>query len=201
MRIHLLHRLHGVSLGGGGRKAPPTRSTPARRVGATGVVAAVVAVTVWMAQARPTPPAPGRIPPFTLGRLEAEHGDGRPTVLALAGPGALLYVDDTCRFCAEEMRRWHAATGDDVPAWLTVIRHPAPGVAHPGVVPAAWADRALVDRKGAIGAQLGVTAVPFLAVTDSLGTVVHVTLGLTPPEGILTLIETLANRPGKGDPQ
>jgi len=194
----MLLRLRHVTRSGRGRTAPPARRRLERRLGGAGAVLAAVGVAVWLqGSARGTPAAPGRVPPFTPGPLRAELGDGTPTDLVL-GPGAVLYVDDACLFCAEEMRRWDAATSGRPPQGLTVIRHPGADVPHPGVVPPAWASRTLVDRSGAVAMALGVTAVPFLALTDSDGTVVQVTMGLTTPERILTLLETMASPSPKG---
>jgi len=104
-------------------------------------------------------------------------------------------VDDQCPFCAEELRVWHDLSAGAPPDALTIVRHPADGVPHPGVVPGDWAARTLVDRTGAIAAALGVTAVPFLAVADTAGIVLEVTLGLTPEGRILKLLDTLAIAP------
>jgi hypothetical protein len=147
---------------------------------------------------RDAPPAPGHTPPFVPGALTGVDGSGAAAPVSLQGGAVLLYVDDGCPFCTLELDRWYRASGGHAPAGLKIVRHARPGVAHPGVVPGAWAARTVVDRSGAIAAALGVTAVPFLAVADPDGTVVEATLGLTPQPRILTLLTTLAEGPGKG---
>jgi len=119
--------------------------------------------------------------------------DHRPAPLPLLGGAVVLYVDDRCRFCREELARWYRAAGTDPPEGLVVVRHPAAPGHGPGIVPSAWASRALRDPEGDLAAALGVTAVPFLARSDAAGTVVEVALGLTPEHRILDLLQTLAH--------
>ena len=129
-----------------------------------------------------------------------ECGDGRACSLSVDGGAVVLYVDDRCPFCAEELRRFHVASGGRTPEGMRIVRHAAEGVPHPGVVPHTWADRTVVDPTGAIAEALGVTAVPFLALVDARGRVVEVQLGLTSEESIRRLLDTLATYRSEGDP-
>jgi hypothetical protein len=96
--------------------------------------------------------------------------------------------------------RFHREVGDQIPSDLFIVRRPAPGIAHPGIVPVAWTQETVVDLTGSVAAALGVTAVPFLALSDSSGTVHTVHLGLLPQARIADLLRTLGPEPGKGSP-
>lgn len=112
----------------------------------------------------------------------------------------VLYVDDRCPFCAEELRRWYAASGGDLPEGLVIVRHPAQSVDQPGVVPAAWASMTLLDPDGVIAGALGVTAVPFIAFVGEPGTVTEITMGLTPEGRIAEQLTSMRDPRFQGDP-
>ncbi|MDP2958378.1 MAG: hypothetical protein Q8N53_18260 [Longimicrobiales bacterium] len=140
-------------------------------------------------------PGPLRPLPFDPGVLVGRAPDGAPAPLSLRGGAVVLYVDDQCPFCVREMGAWHRESGGAVPARLRIVRGPAGGAPHPGIVPASWAHAAMLDHDGSIGAALGVGAVPFLAVTDSRGWVVEASVGLTPPGRIRTLLQSFTTNP------
>lgn len=199
MWVRMLQGDHLRTLGGGrGRAAPPTVARPAGpRLRAGILLVATLGAMAWMF-GRPVPPPaePLRATPFAPGPLAGVGVDGRATMVPPGGPAVILYVDDRCRFCAEEVAAWHAAAGLAPPPGLHVIRARRGGGADLNIVPTSWASVVVVDEGGTIADALGVSAVPFLAVLDAEGSVVEASLGVTSPERIQTLIATLSHANG-----
>jgi hypothetical protein len=129
-----------------------------------------VAVTV---RATPRPPAPKLPPPFDPGPLSGIRPTGEAARVPC--PGAVLYVDDACPYCAAELRRWSSAAGATVSLPTVVVSQRSDGSGRH--VPAALRSTMLHDADGSIARALGVRAVPFLAVLDTTGTVVAISIG------------------------
>jgi hypothetical protein len=110
----------------------------------------------------------------------------------------VLYVDDACPFCAQELERWASAAGA-VPAprlpMVVVSPDSDPAGTH---VPAPLRSEVLHDADGSIARALGVRGVPFRAVLDDGGTVVDVGAGLSRPRDIQRLLAA-APPPDPGD--
>jgi len=140
-------------------------------------------------------------------------GAGLPAVpfqvASLARPGApagerraVLYLSDSCRWCSAEVAAWERALaetpGSEPP---TVVFSPGSDPASLGGLPPRLRAGAFHDRTGALGRELGVRAVPFLALVDGGGTAHRVQAGLTPPDTLRRILGQVPRAPaGRGNP-
>ncbi len=163
--------------GRGPDRAPPDR--PGRAAAALALVATLgmaVALTVVAVPGRRSEP---RVP-FDPGSLEGIRPDGARGVVR--APGAVLYVDDGCPWCAIELQRAAAAVAGGSQAPTVVV---SPGSDGSGShVPRPLRPSMLHDADGSIARRLGVRGVPFLAELDSAGVVSSVRVGVSAPADV-----------------
>lgn len=180
--------------GRGPCRAPPHGSPGVRTRLAAGaaivaVVAAATLVTLW---SRGAAPAPGREAPFDVETFVAMDPMGRAS--EVPRPGIVLYVDERCSYCATELQRWAAALRGKATHRPTVLLSPRSDPAAPRVPPI-LRPGVLHDANGSLARELGVTAVPFLAVLAASGTVTTVRVGLTPGSEIARMLGTKPDEP------
>jgi len=161
--------------GRGPRRAPPepSRAGPSLAGASLVLVVAVGVAVAATVRAAPRPAAPDRLPPFDPGPLTGLRPTGEAARVPL--PGAVLYVDDECPYCAVELDRWSRAARQTGSLPTVVVSRRSDGSGRH--VPAALRRTMLHDADGSIGRALGVRAVPFLAFLDTAGTVVAVSVG------------------------
>ena len=115
-------------------------------------------------------------------------GAGAAREISLEGGGRILYVEDRCPYCVAELDDlWREARGVP-PGRLRIVRGPESDGPHPGIVPVAWSGLVVSDRDGSLGRELGVGAVPFLALADEEGTVVETVVGRVPRGRLRSLL-------------
>lgn len=90
----------------------------------------------------------------------------------------LLYVDPDCPYCRAEVAAWAAmaSRSGEAPTPTVIVSETSSAAALtrlPGLGALSW----YRDPDGSVARALGVTAVPFTAVTDGDGTVVSVRMG------------------------
>lgn len=190
MRHHLREGFLGMGVeeGRGPFRPPPASSRVRWRYGAALLVLVLVLtaasfVTLRVGR-RGTEPV--RATPFEPGLLYGVRPSG--ALVRVEAPGVLLYVDDACPLCAQELDRWARAFADaDTPTLPTVVVSPTsdPAGRH---VPAPLRAGMLYDADGTVARALGVRGVPFRARIDDGGAVVAVHVGVSAPGEILALL-------------
>lgn len=158
----------------GGGLAPPPRTSRGRRGAAGALLACLAGALLLLAGLGRTQPPEDRADPA---RLEHPAADEPPDVL--------LYVSESCPWCAAEIEAWaallsEAPEGSRGPRLVLAPGTPAGWEAR---LPRALAARAVLDADGALGRSLGIVAVPHRARLDSGAFVVGGSTGLsTAPE-------------------
>lgn len=181
----------GRQVGRGG-DAPPR--IPVRRRAAAvlaGTLAALGAVAV--AGGGPDP-SPAIAAPFRPTPAEGHDGSGRPMRVPARGDRVLLYVSESCRFCAAEVTAWARALERAGPVRPPrVVLSPDSDPRASSYLPPVLRPGRVHDRSGAIARVLGVRAVPFLVELDGTGLVRGAWVGTTPPERLERLLLRLRN--------
>ena len=146
------------------------------------ILSAVVLAILAAGRGTAQPEGVLREPPFPLHHPALEEGRAE----------VLLYVSSSCPWCARELASW---AGQVDPA-----RHRSPVVvlspdSKEGLdfVPPALRSRVVRDSLGALAQELGVQAVPILALVNEGGTVVLMSAGLSPQgqrDALLAKLET-----------
>lgn len=193
MRLHMHQGLLSIAAfhGRGPRRAPPDGAGGGRsRLVAVLTLSAVLAMAGGLVVRTASPASPVREPPFDPGPLVGAVAGIRTE---MAKPTILLYVDDHCPWCAEELGRWRDAVGPRPRAVLpTVVLSPRSD-ARGGHVPLVLRSGVVHDRDGSIARALGVRAVPFRAILSACGHVTAVHQGLTTAPEIRSLLDSLAS--------
>jgi len=182
--------------GEGERLPPPGR---ARALPAAAVLAVVLALGVGVARLTRVSPAP-TVPttPFRPGALSGVGIDGLRTAVPATGIRVVLYVSETCPFCAAELRDWNARLGASPHAARPlIILSPTSHAEPPHYLPDAFRDTWIHDADGEIGRRLEVRAVPYTAVLYD-GVVTEVHLGRSSPATLDKLQALLADPPTQG---
>ncbi len=174
--------------GRGPHGAPPDRASVAgMRLPAVAVLGTVVlsigGLTIGVSATR----GPAREPPFDAGPLVGVVA-GMPS--EIRGPAILLYVDDACPYCAEELARWEAAAGARQPTVLPTIVVSPQSDPRGAAVPPALRSGLVHDRDGSIARALGIRVVPFRALVSASGRVTAVHRGLTAPSVMAALLDS-----------
>ncbi|HSM61057.1 MAG TPA: hypothetical protein VK849_09680 [Longimicrobiales bacterium] len=134
-------------------------------------------------------PSPARVAPFRPAPAEGHDGAGRPVGVPAPGDGVLLYVSQTCPFCATELSEWaRALEGAGAVRPPRVVLSPDSDARSPDYLPPVLREDRVHDRTGAIARAFGVRAVPFLAELDGTGLVLGAWVGTTPPERLERLL-------------
>lgn len=105
----------------------------------------------------------------------------------LSGPSILLYVDEECPWCKEELLTWHElvrATGSTAPVVILSRR------SAPGFVPPSLARFLVHDQTGSIARALGLRGVPATAIVTPRG-VTHLFYGLSGQSRLDSLLHLL----------
>jgi len=156
-----------------------------------GIIGLAVAAVIRTSRSAGTP---ALAPPFEAGALVGGGPDGER--VSVAPPAVIVYADDQCHYCAQELAHW-AARLEDARNRLTptVVLSPRSdaGGSH---VPDALRRKLVHDVDGAIARRLGVRAVPFIAVIDSAGSVIAVHAGVTPASRLERLMSHPYSLPG-----